>query len=200
MLLIVTGSDASAQSDNRFALGANFSTRVLTDESARGHRGLGLLWRFGEGRSGWGWHWAFNWYSADLRQPVGGRDVEFGTLHVRPFMAGYGYSYRLNRELVTASVVGGYAFNSMSLAPAAADAYHDRLGARSLTSSTSNAFVVRPGVSFWHDVSEKVGLNVSVGFLVARPRVTVRSTLGEDERRIRADTFQVKVGLAYSIF
>jgi hypothetical protein len=199
-LLVLLGSGVQAQSDNRLAVGGNFSVRGLTDESARGHDGIGLLWRFGEGKTGWGWDWALNWYDADIRQPVGGRTVELGELHIRPIMAGYGYSYRRSRQLFTASLIAGYAFASLSLAPEATDAYYDRLGARSLSLKTSNPFVVRPAFSFWHDLSEKVGLNVSVAFLVARPRVTISSTLGDDERRIRADTFQLKMGLAYSIF
>jgi hypothetical protein len=201
LLVLVGGShSARAQSDNRFALGANFSLKALADESARGHRGIGLLWRFGEGDTGWGWHWALNWFHADIHQSIGGSTVEFGELHVRPLMAGYGYSYRRGRQLFTASLLGGYAFASLSLAPGAADAYYDRLGARSLSLNTSNPLVVRPGFSVWHDLSEKVGFNASVEFLVARPRVTILSTLGEDERRIRADTFQLKMGLVYSIF
>ena len=200
MLVLIGVREGRAQSDNTFALGANVSLRGFNDESARGHNGPGLLWRFGRGDTGWSWQGALNWFSADVDQAIGGSSVRFGQLHVRPIMAGYGYDYRRGRQLFTASVVAGYAFVSMSLAPTAIDAYYDRLGARSVTLETPNTFVVRPGFSVWHDLSEKVGLNVSTGFLVARPRVVVRSTLGDDERRIRADMFQVKIGLAYSIF
>jgi hypothetical protein len=200
MMVLVGAGEGRAQSGNTFALGANVSLRGFNDESARGHNGPGLLWRLGHGETGWGWQCALNWFSADIDQAIGGSTVRFGQLHVRPVMAGYGYDYRRGRRLFTASVVAGYAFVSMTLAPTASDAYYDQLGARSVTLETPNTFVVRPGFSVWHDLSEKVGLNVSTGFLVARPRVTVRSTLGEDERRIHADMFQVKIGLAYSIF
>ena len=46
-------------------------------------------------------------------------------------------------------------------------------------------------------------LTVSVldaGYMVARPHVTVNSSLGADRRTIRADQFIVKLGMAYSIF
>ena len=52
----------------------------------------------------------------------------------------------------------------------------------------------------WYDLTKKVGLHGSVGYIVARPDVTVRSSLGEDRRGIRADQFMVKIGLAYSVF
>jgi hypothetical protein len=200
VLVLIGVRDGCAQSDNTIALGANVSVRGFSDKSARGHDGVGLLWRFGRGDTGWSWQWALNWVTSDINQAIAGSTVRFGEMHVRPVMVGYGWSYRRGPQLFTASVVGGYAFVSMALAPVAIDAYYDRLGARSVTLETSNAFVVRPGFSVWHDLSEKVGLNISTGFLVARPRVTVRSTLGEDRRHIRADMFQVKIGLAYSIF
>ena len=37
----------------------------------------------------------------------------------------------------------------------------------------SSAFVVKPEVSTWFDVARKVGINVSVGYMFARPNVTV---------------------------
>jgi hypothetical protein len=198
--VLFAASQAHAQTDNRLALGANVSVRGLHDELARGHRSVGFLWRLGEGHTGWGWHWALNWFTAQIDHPVAGSNVELGKLQVRPFMVGYGYNYRRGRQLFTGTLLGGYAFASMALAPVATDAFYDRLGARSLALDTSNTFVVRPGFSFWHDLGDKVGLNVSSHFLVARPRVTIRSTLGDDERRIRADTFQLKLGLVYSVF
>ena len=51
-----------------------------------------------------------------------------------------------------------------------------------------------------YDVSKKIGLHGSVGYMVARPQVTVSSTLGDDKRRVRADMWQLKIGMAYSIF
>jgi hypothetical protein len=41
---------------------------------------------------------------------------------------------------------------------------------------------------------------VGVHYMMARPEVTVRSSLGSDRRTVRADMFQMKVGLAYSVF
>jgi hypothetical protein len=200
LLLLIATRNASAQSDNRFALGAEVTLREQTDRLVHGHNSIGLLWRLGQGETGWGWKWGFNWFSADISQSVGGAVVPFGHMHVRPLMVGYGYNYRRGRDVFIATVHGGYAFVSMTLAPQAVDAYNDRLGAQSVTLSTPNTFVVRPGVSVWHDVNRKIGLHMSSTFMVARPLAVVDSTRGRDERRIRADMFQVTAGLAYSIF
>jgi hypothetical protein len=59
---------------------------------------------------------------------------------------------------------------------------------------------VKPEVSTWIDVSDKVGLNVSIGYMVARPTVTLTTALGSDPRAVRADVVMVKVGLVYSMF
>jgi hypothetical protein len=101
---------------------------------------------------------------------------------------------------VTADVLGGYSLNNFTLAPSASDAYRDRLGALGVSVDARNALVAKPEVGVWIDVSKKVGININGGYVVARPSITVRSTLGEDTRRIRADMFVLHVGAVYSIF
>jgi hypothetical protein len=41
---------------------------------------------------------------------------------------------------------------------------------------------------------------VNAGYMVARPHVTISSTLGTDRRRARADQFMLNVGMVYSVF
>jgi hypothetical protein len=45
-------------------------------------------------------------------------------------------------------------------------------------------------------VVKKIGLHVSTGYMIARPHVTVSSSIGDDRQRARADMLQMKVGLA----
>jgi hypothetical protein len=196
---------ATAQTNNRFAIGAEFTVRTSDhasqEDAAHGQSGPGLLWRFGNGRPGWGFHWGFNWYAVDIDRPIGGLMTELGELKLRPFMAGYGYTYRVTRRLnVNADLLGGYAFASIALAPTGIDAYQQRMGARSVSASASNAFVLRPEIGVWYDVNRKVGVNVSAGYMVARPDVVVNSTVEPDRRTARADQFSLKVGLVYSFF
>jgi hypothetical protein len=193
-------SRAWAQSEGKFALGANLAARAASGEHADGYVGVGLLWRFGHGKTGWGWHYGLSWFSTHLDRSIGEVSTEFGELHVRPILGGYGYTQVLGRTAITAKVMGGYAFSSISLNPAATDAFRDRLGARSVSLDAANTFVVKPEISAWYDINKKLGLNVSGGYIVARPHVTVTSSLGEDRRSIRADMFMFKVGMVYSIF
>jgi len=191
---------AFAQTDGRFAIGLDFSVRAAPDGDARGHKGVGVLWRFGHGRSGWGWHWGLGWYEADLDLPIADRTVEFGEIHIRPAMAGYGYTYRAGRTSITADVLAGVALVSLNMAPAANDFYRQRLGANDLSTPASVTVTTKPEVGVWYDVSDKIGLHISGSYVVARPQITIESSLGEDRRRIRADLMQLRVGLAYSVF
>ena len=191
---------ASAQTTGKFAIGAQVSKRGSTGPEAHGHLGLGPLWRIGHSKTGFRWDWGLNWYSADVDRSIGGTVTELGELAIRPIMAGYGYTRVIGRTSVSAKALAGYGFSSAKLAPSAIDAYHDRLGAQSITIDASNTFVMKPEISMWHDLGEKIGLNASFGYMVARPQIAVRSSLGEDKRRMNADMFMVKVGLVYSIY
>jgi hypothetical protein len=192
--------EAAAQSSGRVAVGVSLSPKRAPDETTQGGTGIGFLWRLGHGREGWGWKYGLNWYSADIDQTIAGRHHEFGHLRIRPIMAGYGYSHIIGPAKISANLLGGYAFNSFSMKPTFNDLYRSMRGAASVDARVSNTFVIKPEVSTWIDLSPKIGLNVSAGYMRARPSVTVTSTLGEDRRRIRADMFMFKVGAVYSIF
>ena len=49
-------------------------------------------------------------------------------------------------------------------------------------------------------LNRRIGLRVNGGYLVARPSVTIVSTLGRAAQSIRADTFLITIGVVYSIF
>lgn len=200
LLLSLTVIPAAAQTDNHFALGANLTHRAARDPAGHGSTDLGLAWRFGHGETGWGWTFGLNWYSTDVNRSIGGHDVEFGELHVRPVLAGYGYTRVYGRTSVSADLLGGYAFTTFSMTPVADDAYHDFLGARSVKSDAANTFVLKPEISGWYDLNRKVGINASIGYMIARPRIEVSSSLGEDVQRYRADMLQFRIGAVYSIF
>ena len=203
--LALVAATAIAQTNNKFAIGADFKIRATDraskDDYAHAKLGPGLLWRFGHGREGWGFHWGLNWYAVDIDRSIGGLATELGELKVRPIMAGYGYSYRMNRRLsITGDVLGGYAFGSIGLVPSAVDAYERRLGAQSVTARASNTFVLKPELSVWYDLNKDFGLNVNAGYMIARPDVIVETATDQDKRTARADQFILKVGVVYSIF
>ena len=189
---------------NRFALGAEFkvktSDRSSQEDYARGQLGPGLLWRFGKGKEGWGFHWGLNWYAVKIERPVGGTAIELGELHMRPVMAGWGYTKIIHGYSVTADVLGGYAIGSMNISDAANVAYQRVSGVPPVEANAGNTFVLKPEIGVWYDITKKVFLNVNAGYMVARPEVEIVTAAGTDARTARADQFILKVGLVYSIF
>lgn len=201
LLFIGMSASAYAQSEGKFAVGAQFSQRVAGDSTdAKGNKSVGLTWRIGHGHEGWGWRYGLGWYSTDVGRAVGGQNTEMGELKVRPFMGGYGYTHITGRNTISADLMGGYALSSFNPQPGFSDAYRDRLASHSVDIDAANTFAVRPGISFWHDLGKKVGLNVSANYTVARPRITVTSSTGTDARRQNADMFALKIGLVYSVY
>jgi hypothetical protein len=198
--LMSTSTAALAQSDSSLAIGGQLTIRDPAMGRAHGSSDIGLLWRLGHGDTGWGWKWSLNWFSTDIDKTIGPRVTELGELKVRPFMVGYGYRYAVNAVSVELNAVGGYAFTSIQMAPGAADAYHDVLGARSVSVDAANTFVTRPEVGVWFDLTRKIGVNVNAGYMIARPRLTIRSSVANESQRIRADMFSIKIGMAYRVF
>jgi hypothetical protein len=195
---------ARAQTGSRFAAGAEFtigaSSHSPSEDHAHSQFFPDFLWRFGDIEPGWGPHWGLNWYAVDIDRPIGGQETILGELHVRPIMAGYGYTWIRGKNAIAANALAGFAFGSMDLSSKAADAYRTRLGVETTDAGASNTFVLRPELDFWHDINKLFGLNINVGYMVARPEVTVTTSSGIDKRTARADQFQVKIGIVYSIF
>lgn len=182
------------------AVGLSVSARRGTDERTIGRVSPGAVIRIGRGCTGWGLQTGLGWFSADLEQPLGSTVAGFGELKIRPVMAGYGYSRAFGPAVVTGKLMVGYAVNGFEIRPSYEDGYRALLDAQSVTTDVSNTFVLKPEVTSWIEVGPKVSLNVSMGYAIARPEITVSSSLGQDRRPIRADMFSVTVGAVYRLF
>ena len=194
--MLVPGA-ALAQSEGRFALGASLSA-VRPIGGGNASFGPDILWRIGHGKEGWNFKFGLGWFSTELTGRVGEQTMTLGKLNVRPVMVGYGYTRILNkRTKLSANVFGGYALTSLSLRDETDAAYRVRFGTAPST-DTGNAFVAKPELSLWYDLSPKVGLNMNVGYMFARPDVP--TGLGAERQRVNADRFSVRMGIAYSIF
>ncbi len=202
LIFIAAARPAAAQSEGRIAVGASIGTRIAPSSTVGGDRfGVGMTWRLGVNKEGFGWEGGLGWFSSKVDHSVGDTPAfDLGKLRIRPLMAGYGYTHLIGPIAVKGSIQGGYAFMSFEVAPSAADVYRDRLGARSLAADVSNPFVVGPQIRVSHDLSRKIGVNVTTGYMIARPTLTVSTTLGEEHQRLRADMFTLKMGVVYSVF
>ncbi len=194
-------AEVGAQETGKFAVGVSFSGKPTVGDRTHTSGGFGVLWRFGHGHEGWGWQYGFNWYSADLDRSAGGQRLDFGELNIKPVMAGYGYTHVVNpRTKISGSLLGGYAFTTFTLREPFARAYIIEHNIDTVDVEASSAFVMKPEISGWYDINRKIGLNVSVGYMFARPNVTLITPLGRERSTANADTFVVKAGVVYSIF
>ena len=109
---ILFASAARAQDDNTLALGVSFTARAADGSGAHGSQGIGVAWRFRHSDTGWGWTGGLGWFASDIDRSVGGQTIEIGEVHVKPLMAGYGYTYSFGRTSWSAELIGGYAFVS----------------------------------------------------------------------------------------
>jgi hypothetical protein len=122
-----------------------------------------LLVRLGAG-SGWGPAIGFGWSTRELvATETGGTPL--ADLRMRPLMVGAAYGRPVGRTQVTGSLVGGYAFTRLK-------GIHVAPGVPRAT-EVEGAFAWRPSVSVWVATTDRLALQVSAGYLVARPRVTI---------------------------
>jgi hypothetical protein len=188
-----------AQTDNRLAIGGSVTTRIAGSSAAAASSDVGFELRIGHEHEGWGWaNSFFSWFDTDIQQPTTLSASDLGRLRIRPFMFGYGYTRIRGRAAITADLVGGFALNSFHLDQATIADYQRR-GATDIRGEATNTFVLKPELTVWYDLNSRFGIKVNGGYLVARPTVTVASTLGRDARSVRADTFLITFGVVYSI-
>ena len=134
---------------------------------------------------------AFNWTTAAIEASPTGLPA-LASVRMRPVMAGLQYGFTRGRLAGGASVVAGYAFNSLDIDRSAAGA------GRAV--DVGNSFVWRPGATLWYDVTPRIGINLFGGYLFTRPKVTYVSDTAVETHRLRANAAVVSVGMAYWIF
>lgn len=198
--LLGAATEAFAQTDGFLAVGAGVVARATTGAGAGDTHDPTLIIRLGRGRQGWGLRYGFNWYSTELERSLAGENRPFGRLRVRPLLLGYGYETRYRRTRVSFNLKGGYAFSSFSMQPRFSETYRSVLNTSSVRADAANTLVLKPEVTAWVDLSRKIGLNISTGYLVARPELRLTSGAGVERRRVQADVFMFSVGAVYSIF
>jgi hypothetical protein len=172
-----------------FAVGGSIGWSVPKLEALRTRVAVSPLVKFGSPR-GLGPAIGFDWFQADLESV--GQETSLTRVHVKPVMAGLGYTIAADRLSFTPSVVGGVAFNSLTVTSTGAiDGLPIEIG---------NSLVWRLGVSAWYDVSRRVAMNVSAGYVMTGLRVTIIEQGRVAERSISGDTTVVHAGVAYRLF
>src|SRR5262245_54534078 len=162
LTVLMLGSSAPhafAQIENKLAVGIKAGSLMAGSSNTDGVFDVGLEWRWNHGKPGWAWQVEpFNWFDTGVNEPIGGRTMALGRMHLRPVTGGYGYTWVRGRTMFTGELVAGYAFVSFDLDSRADEAYRSQLGGHSVTANASNTFVVNPALVVWHDVSKRIGV------------------------------------------
>lgn len=190
---------AAAQKDSILTVGVAASIYRAPDNEVEDPTGFGLVARLRR-PSGIGFTVGLDWFTANVRAEIGGIDTPLASLKIRPVMAGYGLTRQYSDFSVTASVVAGYAFNSISRTGAAQDAYANRLGLQGTRFEVSNCLAVRPDFSIWWELGNRWGLLTSVSYMYARPTITTTTPLGASRRTVNASSPMLTVGIGYGVF
>ena len=182
----------SAQTAGRVSVGASITFNGTTESDVGSTTTFGPLVRLNP-HKGWGPAGAFNWFRADLEDPVAG-SRDFARLRVRPLMAGVSYTVGSQDVLTSFSIVGGPSFNK-------ADFQRDYAVATGESIRAENSIAVRPGVGVTWTVARRVAIVGFGGYLINRPDVVYRNRLGQEiDGRWKADAVVLSVGAVYSLF
>ena len=149
--------------------------------------GVGPLIRLGSGR-GLGLGIGFGWFSTDLSSG----STPAGQMHIKPVMAGLSYAVGGARVSTSWSVVGGRAFNSLSV--------HGDSQGPVWALEVRDSFAWRPGMALWIEASRRFAFNVSAQYLVTRPRVTWLDQDRTETRTVRGDATTISTGVVYKLF
>ena len=183
--IMIIAPSAGAEPEKKYAVGLVLTEDATTgDTNAGANLRLGPLFRI---KSTPGWHPTFglNWVMADLKMDTRSGEDNLGSLRLRPFLAGVSYTWVANHLTISPRVLGGYSFNRL------------RNGAEG---SARDSLAWKPEIQVWHDLGPRAGVLVSVGYLIARPEVTLRTESNVTTRQVRADALRVQVGMAYAVF
>ena len=173
------------------ALGASLGWSRPSSEPLRSRAAIGPLIRLGSGR-GLGVAIGFDWFKADFM--TGDATVpSVAHVTVRPVMAGLSYTFATDRVSVSPGIVGGVAFNSLSITETGA------VGG-ALAVEVKNSLAWRPGVSVWFDVNRRLAANVSTGYVVTAFDLTVLDGGRLAKHRTSGSTLMLRGGLAYKVF
>ncbi len=135
-----------------------------------------------------GSHYGLGWYSADLDQPrqaVPTRIRRTARASVHGRLRVLARVFR--RTSVSAKAARRILVQRFKLRPDLRRRLPANLEAHGVATDVSNTFVLKPEVSAWTDITRKIGVNVSVGYIVAQAGRDGASSLGNDRRRIHAD-------------
>lgn len=146
-------------------------------------------------RPGWDWAGSLGWFSGDLLINNGRTTV--GSLSVKPFMGGIGYTWVIGRLATTASLTAGISLNSADLA----DEYKQAFGpGTTVNLDMDNSWCVRPAIEFEYALTRKLALTAYTNYFWTKVDSQLRTPDATFSDVWNASSVQATVGVVFYPF
>ncbi len=170
-----------------------------TDADGQSSRGVVVAYRWHSFHSGWGPTFGLDFHTTNFNETLGGLDARLGSYRMRAILGGFGRTTRIGRFSTSANMLGGYSFNSFNVASEAFPTFAGA-GVSLVNVHVDNGWVVKPGVNAWYDIQKHVGVGVGAAYLVARPKQTITTASGIQERHLKTDAFVMTAGVTFGLW
>jgi hypothetical protein len=198
-LLLVSAPALHAQTDSVIGVGGSVSLFAPSDPNVSARPGFGLVGRLRRG-TGLGFSLGLDWFTSDVETEVDGGTAPLGALTARPIMMGASYSRQFARFALTAGLVGGWSFNSITQTSLQRKLYGDAVGIQDPQVSVANCWVARPSFTVWHELDNHFAMQTSVGYMFLRPTVTTRGAGGQRSDSVNLGSVVFSIGFVYGVF
>ena len=138
---------------------------------------------------GFGFAFAFNWFSADVNGSVVGESEKLGRLATRPILLGVAYTFMNGKFAWAPTVVAGPSYNTLKV--------DDRWDGTYDVDGSSFSFAVRPGVSATYSLSSHWAIGAFGGYIVNRPEFEISTPTGVLETKWKGDGFVLNTGVVF---
>ena len=192
---LLFASPASAQGEGRWGVGVAVAKVKTTASELESKVSVapvvGAL-----PREGWGFAFAFNWFSADVNGSVVGETEQFGRVATRPVMLGMAYTVARGRLFFSPSVVAGPSVNTLKLEDRW-DGIYDIEGSGFEEKIGTISLAARGGVNVTYALARHWALSGFGGYLVNRPEFTIATPAGSTEVKWKGDGFVASGGILF---
>jgi hypothetical protein len=179
------------------ALGPGVLGIVPTGDSTTSQASVTLVVRFIRSRRRAGLVPAFSLrgQSTALVDASGAGTATFGSVHIRPVMAGAGWSQPIGGRLSTVfAATVGYSWNGVDASDHAGG--RPRLVVPSSVASIQNSLASEVSSRLWLDITPRISVMAGVAFLRTRPEIALSDG---STRRWNADQVRLQSGIAFTV-
>lgn len=179
-------------------IGPKYSVTVPASDDVDDDRGWGVAVRVAK-PNGFGATAGFGTESFDVPATIESEPVLLGRLRLRTLSGGLIYTKRVAAFEASAGLSVGYGWGAFTLDDDTRERYARR-GTFGIATDATNAWMIEPNVSVWHNLNSRWSAMMSASYVLARPSIRVEPSDLEQGRKIRAAAFRLGAGIGFRVF